>query len=162
MAPIGSAFRTVSSVANRGPAIPNSVVSRPADNNTVSDTNTGGLEFSTSQEWSDFQAEISGNCSGMTRAYIDESDGTRVADTDVSGLSSGDVVTFSGVSLTANLTYLIYMDAEGGTWTQGFNGSPSFPYTSSDGNLEITSGYYADSTVTGSVNGFVTIGNITL
>lgn len=121
-------------------AIPDSVVTRPNDDISFSDSEGYGMVVEPSQDWPDIGAELSNNLSGATRAYIyDFSDGTLLGDTDISGLSAGDTFTF-GVSISAGGQYSFVVDAEGSSFTVGrLDGSSDlYPYTSSDGNLELT------------------------
>jgi hypothetical protein len=124
-----------------GAAIPDSVVSRPADDDSFTPTSSArGLVIEPSQDWPDIGARISSNTSGLTRAYIYQfSDGTLLNDTDISALSSGDSFTIAGVDLQAGTKYsFVADDADGdGEYTGGWYDSASFPYTSDDGNLSI-------------------------
>ena len=64
-----------------------------------------------------------------------------MGETDISGLGGGDAFTIDlSIGLSANEAYRFLLDAEGGGYTRGYIDNPSFPYTSSDGNLEITNG----------------------
>lgn len=148
-----------------GSALPDSVVSRETDGRSSTDSNNAGLRISISQNWSQFQAKLSSN----TKTASDEemvieqvSDGTELASIDISGLSSGGVVTFDSVNLTKNNDYDIYCRTSKSR-QRGFDDDASYPYPSDDGNLRITAGYF-----NGSVGGFddafniITVGNINL
>lgn len=144
-----------------GIEIPDSVVSRdPDDNQNSSDSNVG-LKFSTSQEWTDIQCKLSSNtltASDETIVVDRVSDGVEIASKDISSLSSGDIVTFNDINLSANTSYYIYNKSSNSRqW--GYDSNPSYPYTSSDGNLSIESGY---NNVENASNAYalVTIGNI--
>jgi hypothetical protein len=125
-------------------AIPDSVVSRPNDNNSSSTSDSFGHTFTTDVEWSAIGARLSGNVSGVTQAsLIRDNDGSVLDETDISGLSSGDAFTFTPSSnLVSGETYLISVDAEGSSYTRGYlSGSNlNYPYVSADGNLEIIDG----------------------
>jgi len=122
------------------PAIPDSVVSRPDDNNSFNNASDFGLLFYTAVEWPDIGGRLSANISGATRAYVYRvSDGQLMGDADISTLSAGDAFTVGlDSSLSAGSEFTFVVDAEGSTFDQGvYNQSISLPYTSSDGNLEI-------------------------
>jgi len=125
-------------------AIPDSVVSRDADGGSTSSGDTKrGVRISVSQEWPEFGAELSSQTgSDPTRAYIyDVSDGTLMGDTDITSLSGGDTFTIDlDTPLQAGNDYNFVVDAEGSGYSLGENTSPSYPYTSADGNLEIING----------------------
>jgi len=130
--------------------IPDSVVSRTADNDSPTGSEQFGVIVEPSQDWSDIGAEISSNVSGATRAYIyDFNDGTLIGDTDISSLSGGDTFTF-GVSISAGKQYSFVLDAEGSSYTRGYydGSSDQYPITSPDGNLELTGSIEASGGVT--------------
>lgn len=123
--------------------IPDSVVSRETDNDTVpGEINKWGLIVETKTEWQSIGARISQNTSGATRAYLHFYDdvgdqiGSLIDDVDVSGLTSGGTFTFNNVNLSANDAYMVLLDAEGASFTLGFNDSGNFPYTTTD--IDIT------------------------
>lgn len=148
-----------------GGEIPDSVVSRPDDNNTINNSDNVGLAFSTSQQWPDFQAEISSNTSPASdeTLVIGDTNGTDVATKDISGAVAGDIITLSDVNLSANESYSIYIRSSNSRDFGDYD-SPSFPYNSSDGNLSITSGWSTaeGGAVSFSVFAIKRIGNITL
>jgi len=128
-------------------AIPDTVVSRPNDNNSQNTPTKGGVRINTSQSWPSIGGKISNNMSGATRAQIFRvSDGVLMGETDISSLGDGDTFTVENVDLAANETYNFVLDAEGSSFTQGFlfADDSNFPYTSSDGNLEIVNGAEGD------------------
>lgn len=151
--------------------ITDSVVTRPSDNNSGSNTDVAvGVRFESDSYLSDIQGRISDNMSGVTRAYIYRySDGMLLGDTDISSLSSGDVFTISDVNIqpfdgTDGTRYnFVADDEDGGGYTRGYYDSPSFPYESSDGSLRIVSGASdATGTISGSAYFVNEIGNINL
>jgi hypothetical protein len=120
-----------------GSAIPDSVVSRPDDDDSFSNMDEEGMEIELKSDWPSIGARISNNTIGATRAYLRESDGTAITDIDISGLSSGDAFTFDDVNLSSGNRYWITLSAEGSSWTLGFrNGADNYPYTSDD--IDIT------------------------
>ncbi|SEL99728.1 hypothetical protein [Haloferax larsenii] len=142
--------------------IPDSVVSRPSDNGSNPSTDNLGLKFSTSQEWPDFQARLSNNTAPITgtELVIGDTNGTDIASVDVSNKSANDVVTFNGVSLSANTSYSMFI-RKANSEEVGWYDSPSFPYRSNDGNLSIDSGWAdGDGTRSDYVWGIAEIGNI--
>jgi len=150
-----------------GSAIPDSVVSRGADDSTSQDDRDLGIVFDVSQDWPDFQAEISSNVvtnSDNTVMRIGDTTGTILQTEDISGLSAGSVVTFNDINLTAGNTYQVSIETtDGDNYTVGISSETNYPYTSSDGNLEITARWNAGDVQSGK-NAFniVTIGNINL
>lgn len=143
--------------------IPDSVVSRDPDNNSNEQDTKYGIQFTVSQEWPEFGAELSQNDGGdSTRAYIYRvSDGLLMGDVDITNLTAGDTFTIDlDISLSAGETYNIVADAEGATYTHGFDDAPSFPYTANDGNLEIINGAVGESGTTDKAIAFLTIGNV--
>jgi len=146
-------------------AIPDSVVSREADNVTATNvTGARGVRFSVSQEWPKFQGELSGNYDGScTRAYIYRvSDGTLMGDADISTLTSGDVITVNLDNILSSGDYNFVLDAEGSQFNTAYDDFPSFPYTSSDGNLSIINGALNATDTVPNAFFLLTIGNINL
>lgn len=121
-------------------AIPDSVVSRDADNNSVSTTKPHGIMINSAVTWPKIQGRISQNVSGANRVILTEVGGSQIATEDVSGLTSGDVFTISNISLSANTDYTIELDANGASFTIGFDSDATYPYTSADGDLSIVDG----------------------
>lgn len=58
---------------------------------------------------------------------------------DISSLSAGDVFRFNDVGLVGGNDYRLIADAGGSSYTMGHKNDASYPFTSSDGNLELTS-----------------------
>jgi len=149
-------------VFEAGPDIPDSVVSRPTDNKNGSNSNKDGVRIETDVEWPEIDGKISANTSGATRAYIYRvSDGVLMGDTDISSLSAGDVFTINlDTNLVSGETYNFVLDAEGSSWTLGYYDSPSFPYTSDDGNLSIVNGAKDETGTSPTANAIVELGNL--
>jgi hypothetical protein len=149
-----------SMVASFGP--PDSVVSRPDDDNSNSGAYDLGLRFETSQDWPDFQTKLSSNTTTASdeELVIGDTSGGDIATKDISGKSAGDVITFSGINLSANTAYSVY-GRTSNSRTYGYRGTPGFPFTSSDGNLTITGGWLDGSENTTAYH-IVTVGDITL
>ena len=120
-----------------GSAIPDSVASRPNDDNSTNATGESGLEIETKTEWPSIGARISNNTTEATTAYLRTNDSTLIESVDISTLSSGDTFTFDSVDLAANSTFRITLDAGGNEFTAGFIlGGTDYPYTSED--IDIT------------------------
>lgn len=136
----GSAYGVHDAVS----AIPDSVVSRPSDNNSYNNTNGSprGVRIQTDVDWNKIGAKLSNNVSGATRAYVYRiSDGQNLGDVNISSLSAGGAFTINlSEPLVSGETYSFVVDAEGSGYTQGYYDAPSFPYTSGDGNISITNG----------------------
>lgn len=123
-------------------ARPTSVVSRPDDNNSFGTSGLRGLQIETNVQWGEIGGRISANTAGATRAYIYRiSDGQLMGETDISDVAANETFTMTLTNaLVSGETYNFVVDAEGASYTQGFYDSPSFPYTSSDGDLSIVAG----------------------
>lgn len=155
-------WRSVSDFTKVASQIPDSVVTRTADNNVVSNTGQYGHRFESTVEWPSIGAEISANCVGQTRAYLyDVDDGNAlIEDKDISGLSAGDSFTFDGVNLSPNTTYSILLDADGVEWDAGYYDSANFAYTSADSKLTIKSADFNGSSFTDNAYSFSAIGDV--
>ena len=153
----------VLSPASVGTGRPTSVVTRTADNNTFSGQDgTFGLQIETNVEWPEIGAEISSNTTDATRAYIYRvSDSTLMGDADISDLTSGDEFT---ITLNNNLidgeTYNFVLDNEGGFWDAGNYTDPTYPITSSDGDLSIVNGASGETGTTSNVVSLRRVGNV--
>jgi hypothetical protein len=144
--------------------IPDSVVSRIDDDTDSSTSEKFGLYFSTTNEWSEMDFQVSNNTLAFTKIYIiDDSDGTTVTTKTVSNIQSGDVITVSFDSPIQG-DYRVVADAEGSSFTLGLiylpDRSASYPFESSDGNLSLTAGYDGGSKTTNYCYVFTKIGNI--
>ena len=142
--------------------IPDSVASRPDDNNESEVTGKFGLQIETKEFWPSIGARISGNTSDATRAYLQNEDGsTTISDVDISNLSAGDAVAFDDADLNANDKYRIVIDGEGSSFTVGVNtDADNYPYTSDA--VDIIDRVDGGSTDGGNALGFVEIGNVGL
>ena len=124
-------------------AIPDSVVTRPADNETFNDDRSWGVGIEVTEEWPEIGARISDNTSGATRAQIFDDDGQVIGETDISGKSAGDTFTVElDEKLVDGPMYSIELDAEGSDFDRGGLDADDvdLPYVSDDGNLEIVVG----------------------
>jgi len=128
-----------------GSAIPDSVASRETDNRSVDTTGDNGLVIEAKSDWPSIGVRISSNTSGATTARLeDNSDGSLIADVDISELSSGDVFTFDDVNLSANKKYNILLNAGGSAYVNGYyDGGANYPYTSD--NVDIVARMYKGS-----------------
>jgi len=150
-------------------AIPDSVVVRDPDDRSSSSSTSYGIRIETDVEWPKIGAELSGNVSGPTRAYIHRvSDGLLMGDTDISGLGAGDTFAINldnplqphdGTDATR---YNCVIDAEGSSYTYGADDNPSFPYTSSDGDLTMVSSAFNETGSSGNNDTYnlLKIGNV--
>ena len=148
-------------------AIPDSVVQRDADNVSVSGSDAGtynGIYVTTgSSEWPQIQGRISQNSGSLGNAVVVGPDDTIIQSVDVSALSAGDVVTFDNAALSPSTEYRFALEKADSNTTFGLDNG-LFPYTSSDGELEMTAGWQngtlADNTGDYAF-GFYEIGNVT-
>ena len=149
-------------------AIPDSVVQRDADNGSISgsraDTYNEIYVTTGSSEWPQIQGRISQNSGSLGNAVVVGPDDTIIQSVDVSALSAGDVVTFDNAVLSPSTEYRFALEKADSNTTFGYDNG-LFPYTSSDGELEMTAGWQSgalvDSTSSGYAYGFYEIGNVT-
>ena len=129
-------------------AIPDSVVSRPDDNDEGGDQSVKiGHQIETKTSWPSIGARISNLTSGVTTAYLTDDNNNTIETTDISSLSAGDAFTFENVNLEANTKYRIVLDADGSDFTPGINNDiaeSDFPFTSED--IDITARVFDGST----------------
>ena len=122
-----------------GDAIPDSVVSRPDDNDSFSaDNRIEGVQIELKSDWPSIGCRISNN-SDIDSLVLRDNDQNRIETVDVSGLSAGDAVTFDDVDLQNGQNYQITTDEDNTGETFGFrDDGDDFPYTSED--VDITDG----------------------
>ena len=132
-------------------AIPDSVVERPDDDSSNSETDARGLKFTTTEFWPDFQGRISSLTSDVSTAYITETDGSIIDTVDISDLSSGEVFTFTEIDLPSG-EYIITLDNDGNSYTNGrYDETDQYPYTSDDGVLTLDNGIFNETSETNDV-----------
>ena len=144
--------------------IPDSVVSRPADEGDTSVSEKHGLQINSDAEWPSIGAQISSQTTGATTAYIHRvSDGVLMGQTDISGLSAGDTFVIDDVNLSPNTDYNFVLDDGGNSFTIGFLGGSSadYPYTSDDGDLRIIDGAKGETGIedNNAATGLVSVGD---
>ena len=120
-------------------AIPDSVVSRPDDNDSVSDDPSRGLVINPNSTFQSVGVEISTNTSGVSRARLYDYDADQYIETvDVSDLSAGDAFKFDS-EIKQGQDYGLEADNDGSSYTIGFNdGATDYPYTGED--IDIVAG----------------------
>ena len=139
-------------------AIPDSVVSRPDDNDSGSVTSDHGLAIEFAESFDKFGARISNNTSGVTTARGRDPNGDVIDSTDVSNLSSGDAFTLSG-DFRANTEYQVILNADGNSFTVGLrNDATAYPYTSTD--VDIVGRVFGTTTDTNPAHALNDIGNV--
>jgi len=119
-------------VFDAGPEIPDSVVSRENDDQSFDQTVREGFEIEVKSDWQSIGARLSNLTSGLTVAYLQDSNGSNIDTVDITGLTSGDAFTFNNVNLLSGNKYRIVADAEGSTFTEGLRNVSNYPYTSND------------------------------
>ena len=141
--------------------IPDSVVSRGADDNTASVSDKRGIIWDSDDDWPEIGAKISSTTSGFSEAYAYKiSNGSLIDSKSISDLSSGDTFTLSG-PFSADTEYSIVIDDNGSSYNSGFDEAQAQPYTSPDGRLRITDGAKGTGSQRASDTlSIVTIGNI--
>ena len=150
------------SVSTGVAAIPDSVTSRPQDDDSTTSDFDAGFQIELKNDWPSIAVRISNETSGVTRAYLYEDDnddaGSLIEDIDISGKSSGDTFAFNDVDLQNGGKYWIAVDAEGSDWERGFaDGADDYPYVGDD--LDITDRYVAGGANTGAATALNDIGN---
>jgi hypothetical protein len=118
-------------------AIPDSVVSRPDDNGSLSISRPRGCVIEMKGDFRGVNCRISTNTSGFSRARIyDLSADGYIETIDISDKSAGDVIELAA-ELKNGQEYGIEIDNNGSSWTAGFNDTANdYPY--SGGDLDIT------------------------
>ena len=117
-----------------GPAIPDSVVSRPDDDATFDADESDGLTVAFADEFGSFAFRISNNSSGFSRVRVYDYDaGSYVFNKDISAKSAGDTVVVE-LEVSGNVDYGVEIDNDGSEWTVGFadDGGIDYPYESED------------------------------
>ena len=139
-------------VFSAAPPTPSGSVFRTQDDTSTSVTDKRGLKIAVGgsyPEFSTIEAKISANPSGFSRAQVIRlSDGVILDTQNVSGLTAGDVITFSA-QLKQNTDYSIIMDNNGSSYTLGFIGL-IYPFTDPSIDIDIINGAKGDGTVSGS------------
>ena len=109
-------------------AIPDTQITRPADDFQGSSSNMLGVVVNPNVDIDGVKAEISTNTTGATQAYLLDSGGVELDSQDISTLNPGDTFSFEA-SLTTGNDYSVAVDDNGADYTYGRYESPSFPYT---------------------------------
>ena len=125
-------------------AIPDSSVERGSDNDTSGPRDDQvGLIINSDDEWVEIDGRISGNTSGITRAYVyDVANENLHGDVDISSLSAGDTFTVDlDDPIQPDTDYYFLADAEGSNYDAGLrNIGDETPIESDDGRLRIIDG----------------------
>jgi len=146
-----------------GPAIPDSVVSRPDDNDSFSSSGGPyGLKIESDEEWPEIGGKISAETSNVTIAEVyDLSDDSVIGSADISDLSAGDEFTISlDEHIVPDKSYAITVNNPDDQTEFGRYDDPSFPYISDDDKLSITAGIDNDLNDRDEVYGIVEVGKV--
>jgi len=138
------------------------IVSRPQDDSSRVVPERFGVRIVAQETWPDIGAELSANYGGnasLAQIYR-VSDSVLMGETDITGLSAGDVFTVTDVDLQPSVEYNFVVYDNGNEFTSGELDSPSFPYTSADGNLEITDGAFQKDATSARANNLLRVGNV--
>lgn len=129
-------------------------VSRPADDGTNGGT-TGrrGLRINTNEPLDGLQATLSSNTTGVTTAYLLDSDTAVIESVPI----SGDTVRFSS-TLAADTTYFVMADAGGNSYDSGQYLADAYPVTGDA--VDITGTRYAGVNTTNLASNFVSISTL--
>ena len=161
MAPFGASRAGL--MSTRVDAIPDSVVSRPEDDESASQTGLRGVKIETNVEWSAIGARISGNAAGITNAEIRrDSDDTLMGSTSFDSKGAGDTFTIElDNNLVSDERYYFELDADGDSYTQGFyRADGEFPFISDDEDLSIVDGSFDGGEQSDLTNNIDQIGNV--
>ena len=145
-------------------AIPDSVVSRTADNDTTSSTDTTsyGMRFKSDVEWDKIGFELSENTEELndeTAELHDNDAGELIATKDVSGLSGGDTFVIDD-GIESDTDYSILLNPDEGRTLGHFDGDDT-PYQSEDGDITIENSVSQDPTDDSGIEaGIISIGNV--
>lgn len=127
------------------------VTTRPSDTGSDSVSTEHGLRVNATTDIQRFDAVVSSQASGLTTAYLYyASNGTLIETTSVTDGAAN----FSS-SLNAGTEYWILGDADGNSYTRGYNEDKNNPYTGD--HLDIYGGIYDGNQGTGSVYNFKSI-----
>ena len=122
-------------------AIPDSEVSRDPDEDSLSDSGTRrGIVINPNTNLVQIDATISGNTDGLTQVGVSDSSNNVLASV-TGSFTAGDTVVLVA-SLSAGSDYAVWANAEGNSYTLGFDNVASFPYTSTD--VDIVGGTQGD------------------
>lgn len=141
-------FRSLHTVSAELPdVLPEGTVTRGADGTGYgADYGRRGIEIAVGDSYGEFvsiQAKVSSETKGFTRAQIIRlSDENVITTKDVSGLSSGDIITFD-TTLQQGTNYAVVLDAEGGNYTSATEDNPNLPYTGQNIDIDIVGGVYS-------------------
>jgi hypothetical protein len=111
-----------------GSAIPDTKITRSNDNANAGVSDKHGVVVNPNFDLDGIKADISSQTANVSTAYIEETGGTILDMTDVSGLSSGDTFELNA-SLLSGTDYYLLLDNGGSSYTTGYLISTSFPYT---------------------------------
>jgi len=145
-------------------AQPQSVVTLANETDSRSRTGKSGVVIETKSLWPSIGATIGNITSGVTTAYLhfhtnNNTIGSLIATTSLSGLSSGDSFAFQNVNIGANDEYAILVDAGGSSYSMGF-GNQAFPQTSADVDVIGGEDPASSTTDTKSARGIIQVGNV--
>ena len=139
-------------------AIPDSVVSRPQDDQTTTQATKLGVRFEVANSYNAIDGRLSANISGQTTAYIHRvSDASLLGEEDISALSAGDAFRVSA-DLDPSEQYNFVIDAGGSDMDHGFIADASFPFTSTD--VDIVNGANGPDGTSDSALNLIEIGGI--
>ena len=143
-------------------AIPDSVVSRPEDNNDfISNAEAGGI-FKLKTDWPSIGARISKRTQDVPDAFLllydeDTDEYNQIDQIDISGLSSGDTFAFDEVNLTSGDEIVIYLFNSGNDYQLGQRSDgDAYPYEGDD--IDII-GRWSDGPGDGNIHAINDIGN---
>ena len=144
--------------------IPDSVVDRPDDTRTFSESTKNGLVFEAKANWPEIGAIISNQTSGVSTAYLEQMNSagdtiqSTIDTTDISALSSGDPFTFDSANISDGDVFAILLDNAGGTYTMGdADDGDNYPLTTA--NLDCIGGWFQGSRVDSNTRAIDEIGN---
>lgn len=114
-------------------AIPDSVNSRPNDDQNTGNTSSFGLVINPNESFEGVGARISNNTTGVTRSRLyDYSAGSYIETVDISALSSGDAFKFDS-TIDEGVDYGIEVDDSGNSYTVGYRSDETaYPYSGTD------------------------------
>lgn len=114
-----------------GPTVGSSV-SRGPDDSTTTKSELRGLAVNPNTALSGVRIEISSNQGTISRLQVYDDANATVLAQKTGSFSAGDVVDFTGLSLSSGSTYSLVGDDQGSSYTLGFNSSNISTQTSAD------------------------------
>ncbi|WP_152422645.1 hypothetical protein [Natrialba taiwanensis] len=131
----------VSEIAGREEGTGSNWLDLGSDNDQSNPDTESGVLFWLKEDIDGIEAQISQNTAEHQTAYLRDSGANIVAQTDISGLSSGETFVLSPAGgIEGSNTYSVTVDADGGHWLRGEDSDPNYEYENET--FRVTDGVY--------------------